>query len=865
MSARFGRVLTAMVTPVRRRRRPRPRRRPATLARWLEAHGNDGLVVAGTTGEAPVLTDDEQLSLWAAVTEAVTIPVVAGTGTNDTAPLRPPHRGGVARSAWPASSPSCPYYNRPSQAGSRPTSGPIAAATDLPVMIYDIPIRTGRKIATATLLRLAREVPNSWRSRTRPATRARPPRSSSSAPDGFEVYSGDDAMTLPLLAVGAVGVVGVATHWTGADHQEMFDLWEKGDVDRRPPGQRPPARELRLRDRRRRPEPDPDQGAAARTSGSPVGQARLPMGPAPAGLRGPGPRGARQPASGGARRSPTAPTAWPELTDGCAGPHRLPRRARRDRPQLHGRSSRTARCLLIDCGLMFPDADMHGIDLVLPDFTYLREHADRIVGCVATHGHEDHVGALQLPAARAVVPDLRLGRSRSAWPATASRRPGCSAAPSSSRWPTASAARSAPSTSSSSPSPTRCRTRYAIAVHTPQGVILHSGDFKLDLTPVDGRRTDLARIGAIAADRGHPAAAGRLDQRRGARATRRARRQVGAVLRALFAEQHGRRIITASFASHIHRIQQIADAAIACGPGRRHARAVDEEERAPGPRPRRADASPTPRWSTSRRSTSYPPEKVCVISTGSQGEPMSALALLASRREPLAQGRRARHGDPVQPRHPGQRVQRQPGDRRPAAHRRRGHPLGHRRRPRHRPRPGRRAQDATLDHPPGVLRADPRRVPPHGRPRQARPTPWACRATEHRCCARTATCITLVRRRAGDDGRVPAGYLYVDGIVGDVGQGVLRDRRVLAEEGVVVVVVTVDVERRQGAHRPGDHHPGLGLRARGRGPARRGVRPGGRGGRAGARRTACATSRRSSARSAGRPGSSSASAPVAAR
>ena len=69
------------------------------------------------------------------------------------------------------------------------------------------------------------------------------------------------------------------------------------------------------------------------------------------------------------------------------------------------------------------------------------------------------------------------------------------------------------------------------------------------------------------------------------------------------------------------------------------------------------------------------------------------------------------------------------------------------------------------------------------------------------------------------------GYLYVDGIVGDVGQGVLRDRRVLAEEGVVVVVVTVDVADRKGPHRPGDHHPGLGLRARGRGPARRGLRP----------------------------------------
>ena len=100
-------------------------------------------------------------------------------------------------------------------------------------------------------------------------------------------------------------------------------------------------------------------------------------------------------------------------------------------------------------------------------------------------------------------------------------------------------------------------------------------------------------------------------------------------------------------------------------------------------------------------------------------------------------------------------------------------------------------------------------------------------------CARTATCSSSPTTGVEMAGRVPAGYLYVDGIVGDVGQGVLRDRRVLAEEGVVVVVVTVDIADRQGAHRTGDHHPRLGLRAGGRGPARRGVRHDRRGGRGG--------------------------------
>ena len=118
---------------------------PGTLARWLEAHGNDGLVVAGTTGEAPVLSDDEKLSLWAAVTEAVTIPVIAGTGTNDTAHsvhlTVEASRLGVAGILAVG-----PYYNRPSQAGLEAHFRAVAAATDLPVMIYDIPIRTGRKI-----------------------------------------------------------------------------------------------------------------------------------------------------------------------------------------------------------------------------------------------------------------------------------------------------------------------------------------------------------------------------------------------------------------------------------------------------------------------------------------------------------------------------------------------------------------------------------------------------------------------------------------------------------------------------------------------------------------------------------------------
>ena len=157
-SPRFGRVMTAMVTPFDGEGRL-DLDAARDLARWLEAHGNDGLVVAGTTGEGPVLSDDEKLSLFAAVVEAVSIPVVAGTGSNDTAHsvhlTQEASKLGVAGILAVG-----PYYNRPSQAGMEGHFRALAAATDLPIVIYDIPIRTGRKIATATMLRLAREVPN---------------------------------------------------------------------------------------------------------------------------------------------------------------------------------------------------------------------------------------------------------------------------------------------------------------------------------------------------------------------------------------------------------------------------------------------------------------------------------------------------------------------------------------------------------------------------------------------------------------------------------------------------------------------------------------------------------------------------------
>ncbi len=278
MTGRFGRVLTAMVTPfdddgaldldgAR------------TLARHLAEHGNDGLVVAGTTGEAPVLTDDEKLALWAAVADAVTIPVIAGTGTNDTAHsvhlTREASRLGVAGVLVVT-----PYYNRPSQRGLEGHFRAVAEATDLPVMVYDIPIRTGRKVSSALLGTLAREVPNVVAVKDAAGNPAETAVVLAHAPAGFECYSGDDALTLPLLAIGAVGVVGVATHWSALDHQEMITAFEKGDVGaaRAVNARLLPSFAFETGDEA--PNPVPTK-AMLRVLGLPGGQCRLPMGDAP--------------------------------------------------------------------------------------------------------------------------------------------------------------------------------------------------------------------------------------------------------------------------------------------------------------------------------------------------------------------------------------------------------------------------------------------------------------------------------------------------------------------------------------------------------------------------------------------------------
>jgi len=224
----FGRLLTAMVTPMRADG-SLDTDGAAQLASYLvDEQGNDGLVINGTTGEAPTTSDAEKDALLRAVVEAVgdRAHVVAGVGTFDTH-----HTIELARSAEKAGATGLlvvtPYYNRPPQAGLLRHFTTVADATALPVLVYDIPGRTGTAVETETMCRLAEHerivgVKDAKGLLTETSHVLRR--------TDLAYYSGDDAATLPLLAVGAVGVVGTSTHLTGTGTKEMIAAFEGGDV-----------------------------------------------------------------------------------------------------------------------------------------------------------------------------------------------------------------------------------------------------------------------------------------------------------------------------------------------------------------------------------------------------------------------------------------------------------------------------------------------------------------------------------------------------------------------------------------------------------------------------------------------------------
>ncbi len=281
MSGRFGTVVTAMVTPFDASG-ALDVDAAVKLARWLTDNGSDGLVLAGTTGEGPVLTDDEDADLWRAVAEAVTVPVVAGTGSNDTR-----HTIELTKVAEDCGVDGAlvvtPYYNRPGQAGLQAHFRAVAEATNLPILLYDIPVRAGRKIALDTFVALS-GVDNIVGVKDAALDPSGSAQLRAAMPESFEIYSGDDDQTLALMATaGAVGVVSVASHWAGPQIAEMIAAFEKGDVAgaREMNARLIPSWEFRGTDAA--PSPIPTK-AMMRVLGHAVGECRLPNGPTPAGL-----------------------------------------------------------------------------------------------------------------------------------------------------------------------------------------------------------------------------------------------------------------------------------------------------------------------------------------------------------------------------------------------------------------------------------------------------------------------------------------------------------------------------------------------------------------------------------------------------
>lgn len=448
--------------------------------------------------------------------------------------------------------------------------------------------------------------------------------------------------------------------------------------------------------------------------------------------------------------------------------------------------------LLIDCGLMFPDADMPGVDLVLPDFTWLRERADQVVGCIVTHGHEDHHGGLSFLLRDLSFPiigsalSLGLARNRIEEAGLLDRTELIAVKDRERR-------RFGPFECEFIPVTHSVPHAFATAIHTGQGTILHSGDFKLDLTPVDGRLTDLAAIGAIAEDEGIRlllADSTNADQHGHSRSET----SVGKVLYDLFHAHEGRRIVTTCFASHIHRIQQIADAAIAFDRTvatlgmsmKKNVRLAREMGLLHIPDDRLRDIDEV---------GDLEPGKVCVISTGSQGEPMSALALMANQSSKFL--KLDEHDTVILSSHPI------PGNEMNVSKVIDGLM-----------RLGVQVIHSGIEdvHATGHAKADELKtylsiakpqwfIPVHGEYRHL-----VAHAALGRQMGvpddRVLLCEDGDQVVLTDDGvrkgdRVPAGYLYVDGLgIGDVGHGVLRDRKVLADEGVVVVIVAVDLDAR---------------------------------------------------------------------
>jgi len=444
------------------------------------------------------------------------------------------------------------------------------------------------------------------------------------------------------------------------------------------------------------------------------------------------------------------------------------------------------RSLLVDCGLMFPEEEHLGVDVVIPDFAHLAESGDELLGVVLTHGHEDHIGALPYFLDRFDVPvhgtpltlelvreklrefDLE-GRAR-----LVPLRDGGTVALGPFAIEAVPVAHSIPA-------------GVGLAIETPAGLVVHSGDFKLDPSPIDGRRTDLGRFAALG-DRGVLAllADSTNAEHEGTTASE---SSVGPAIREIVSGAPGR-VIVATFASHIHRIQQVVDVARETG-RRMHLSGRSMVAVAGLASQAGALRLPAAMLADAGELRTLPPEKVLILTTGSQGEPLAALSRIAvndHKQITVLPGDRVLISARVIPGH-------EKAIARTINHLfQRGAEVFH----------GREAGIHVSGHGSRdelrelIRTVRPRHfLPIHGEyrhlARHARLAVECGVAPERVFIAENGSRIRFADGAGAPAGRVTAGRVLVDGKAhGDIHDAVLKDRRRLAQDGILLVIIGVN-------------------------------------------------------------------------
>ncbi|WP_440099516.1 ribonuclease J [Streptosporangium sp. H16] len=461
------------------------------------------------------------------------------------------------------------------------------------------------------------------------------------------------------------------------------------------------------------------------------------------------------------------------------------------------------RLLIVDCGVLFPEPDQPGIDLILPDFEYIRGRLDDIEAVVLTHAHEDHIGAV--PYLLRERRDIPIVGSRLTMALIEAKLTEHRIQPTKREVVEGERHRFGPFECEFLAVNHSIPDALAVAIRTPAGIVLHTGDFRMDQLPSDGRLTDLggfARIGAegvdlLMSDSTNAEVPGFVTSER----------EIAPVIDEVI-RTAGKRVIVASFASHIHRVQQVIDSA------EKHGRKVALVGRSMVRNMGVARDLGYLRVSPglivdSKEIEGWPPEDVVLICTGSQGEPMAALSRMANRDHPI----RIAEGDTVllaSSLVPGNETAvnnvinglSRWGARVVHKGNAKVHVSGH-------AAAGELLYVLNLTRPSNFM-------PVHGEWRHLRAHAKLAALTgvpdDHIVIAEDGVVVDLVDGRAKIVGAVPAGYVYVDGTsVGDVTDFALKDRRILGEEGFISIVIVVDTATGKLAGGPEIHARGSGI------------------------------------------------------